>query len=384
MRRIFLTICIGILFMAAARPASGQKKTLTLGFDGLPDLSLNVDDFGVDFTGAQVLACGGSLNCGPFPPFSGANVIFDQPGFGGVITAVFDTARTGKVTRVSARVTGNRNVTMTAFGAQGQVLGSAQTGGVNFVGSGTGIPANKLLEVTTTTDGITRVTFRDSGNTYTVDNFSFDAAPKTVVIDPGHGQLRVNGVLTFQRSPTPTFALIEDVLTLEISRSVKTLLEADDVTVHLTRSTNEAPFAPPDCGNPCIPDINKRVRFAEKLEPDLLVSVHTNGGPPTANGSEALFWTVAPAPNSKSLAQFVLSRVVALGLTNRGVKQEDKNILRTSMPSALIEAAFHSNSQLGKGRTITDEELLNDPAFRLSIARAISNGIKDYYADIEK
>jgi len=115
-----------------------------------------------------------------------------------------------------------------------------------------------------------------------------------------------------------------------------------------------------------------------------MVSVHTNAGPPTANGSESFYSTTAPAPDSKSLAQFVLTRVVGLGLRNRGVKQHNWNILLTSMPSTLIESAFHSNSQLAQGQTVTDEQLLNDPAFRRSIAKAIANGIKDYYADIEK
>src|SRR4051794_26203795 len=74
-------IRLAVLGIAVEALLSGQTET-TLGFDGLADLSLNVDDFGVHFTGAQVLACGGSLNCGPFPPFSGSNVIYDAPSFG--------------------------------------------------------------------------------------------------------------------------------------------------------------------------------------------------------------------------------------------------------------------------------------------------------------
>lgn len=381
MRSIVLTFCIWLVVLAGALSANAQK--VTLGFDGLPDLSLNVDDFGVHFSGAQVLTCGGSLNCGPFPPFSGANVIFDIPGQGGLITATFDVATTGNVRKVSARVTGNRNVTMSALGAQGQVLGTSQTGGANFVGSGSGIPANKLLEIATN-DPIARVTFHDSGNTYTIDDFAFEGSIKSVVIDPGHGQIRQNGVLTFQRSPTATFQLIEDVLTLDISGSVRTDLEAEKISVELTRVNNLAPFAPDNCKVPCLADVNKRVRWIEKQEPDLMVSVHTNAGPPAANGSEAFHSSTAPAPDSKALAQFVLTRVVGLGLRNRGVKQNNFNILLTSMPSALIESAFHSNSQLAAGQAITDEQLLNDPAFRRAIARAIANGIKDYYADIEK
>lgn len=320
------------LFLASS-PLLSQNQ-LTLGFDGLPDLSLNVDDFGVRFTGAQVLTCGGSLNCGPFPPFSGKNVVYDIIGGGGVITATFNSKVTGRVDKVSARVTGNRNVTMTAFGAQGQVLGLAQTGGANFVGSNTGIPANKLLEIMSTAVApISHVTFNDGGNTYTIDDFSFRGSLKFVILDPGHGQILTNGVLTYQRSPSDTYSLIEDVLTLGMSNSVQTQLQASDVTVQLTRTTDVAPFAPPNCGVPCYADLNKRVAWVEKQEPDLMVSIHTNAGSPTANGSESFYSSIAPAPDSASLAQFVLSRVVALGLRNRGVKLTNFNIINTIYPA---------------------------------------------------
>lgn len=352
---------------------------VTLGFDGLPDLSLNVDDFGVHFTGAQVLACGGSLNCGPFPPFSGANVIYDGPGSGGLITATFDPDITGDVDKLSARITGNRNITMTAFDSQGTAVGTAQTGGANYVGSNTGIPANKLLEVISSSEPIVRVTFRDGGNTFTIDDFTFRSNRKTVVIDPGHGYILENGVPTYQRPPSPTYGLIEDQLTLMISGIVSAELQSKQIKVFLTRTSDAAPFAPSNCSVPCFADLNKRARWAEKQEADLLVSIHTNAGPPTGNGSESYWSTIAPSPDSANLAQNVLSEVVLLGLQNRGVKQENFNIINTSIPSCLIEVAFHSNSQLASGQAITDEARLNDPSFRAAVGKAIADGIQNYY-----
>jgi N-acetylmuramoyl-L-alanine amidase len=375
-----------VWLVAIAAPANlfgvtGPTQT-TLGFDGAPDLSLNIDEFGVHFTGAQVLACGGSLNCGPFPPFSGRNVVYDAPQLGGgVITATFDVSVTGSVDRVSARVTGNRNVTMTALDATGNSVGTAQTGGPNYVGSNSGIPANLLLEITSPSGGITEVVFHDSGNTYTIDDFSFRGSQRSVVIDPGHGQILQNGVLRYERPPSPTYGLIEDNLTLDMAGSARSELQAAHITVLLTRETSRAPFAPPNCGVPCFADINKRARWAEKQEPDLMISIHTNGGPPTANGSESFYSTIAPDPDSASLAQFVLSRVVDLGLRDRGVKQTNFNVINTSsIPSTLIEVAFHSNSELASGQVITDEDRLNDPAFRSLAAKAISDGIQDFYA----
>jgi N-acetylmuramoyl-L-alanine amidase len=396
MRVMWLAACFPVALLTGApldamtelpRPiatatSSRTNAPVTLGFDGVPDLSLQINDFGVQFTGAQVLACGASLNCGPFPPFSGKNVIYDAPNLGsGVITAVFDVRVTGRVDKVSARITGNRNVTMLAMSASGVVLGTAQTGGPNYVGSGTGLPANILLEIESTTDPIAMVVFHDSGNTYTIDDFAFRSSQQMVVLDPGHGQILQEGVLEYQRPATPTYGLFEDNLTLDMAFATKSQLEAANITVQMTRTTTLAPFAPADCPVPCFADLNKRARWIEKQEPDLMVSIHTNAGSPTAHGSESYYSTLAPNPDSQTLAQFVLSRVAGLALTNRGVKQENFNILSTpTVPSTLIEVAFHSNSQLAPGQSITDESLLNDPGFRFLAGVAISNAIRDYYA----
>jgi hypothetical protein len=148
--RIFFLffMCIICFFSAASiPPCLGQNMPtkVTLGFDGLADLAANIDDFGAHFTGATVLACGGSLNCAQFPPFSGRNVIYDTIGLGGLITVTFDPSITGHVGDVSARVTGNRVITMTAYDRLGAMLGTTQTPGPNYVGSG--LPPNILLSL---------------------------------------------------------------------------------------------------------------------------------------------------------------------------------------------------------------------------------------------
>lgn len=211
---------------------------------------------------------------------------------------------------------------------------------------------------------------------------SFDLhASKSVVIDPGHGQILTDGVLKYQRPPSPTYQLVEDVLTLEMSKSVQAELQAAKVTVYLTRETDKMAFPIANCGVPCLDDIDMRAEWAEKMEPDLIVSVHTNAGAaPTANGSLSFYSSLSKSPDSSQLAQFVLSRVVALGLNNQGVTQKDFNILAKKIPGTIIEVAFHTNSQLAPGQAVTDEERLNDPAFRGDAAKAIANGIEDYYA----
>lgn len=148
--------------------AFGQAATV-ITFENLPDqvpVTEQYASLGVHFSGATTLHQFRSLNP-VFPPHSGTGVVYDFPT--GIITARFD--RTQQV--VGGYVTGNRSIALRAFDASGNLLGSAQTGGPNYVGSPSGIPPNVLLQVSSTAGSIAAVTFHDSGNTFTVDDFFF-------------------------------------------------------------------------------------------------------------------------------------------------------------------------------------------------------------------
>jgi|ERR1035437_9437437 N-acetylmuramoyl-L-alanine amidase len=371
-----------------------QPQDIVLGFDGLSDLSSNVDSFGVHFTGATVLACGGSLNCIPFPPFSGRNVIYDDPIGGGVITATFD-ATAGSVDRVSARVTGNLNVTMTAFDVNGVVLGTAQTGGPNSLQGGNTLLPNILLTVTSTTAPIAKVTLHDHGNTYTVDDFTFRGRQHIIVLDPGHGRLLdTTGGLHFQRQPTANFNLIEDTLTLQIAKVAANKLQADKYQVYLTRTTDLAPIS--SLGQACTEsttfdycnaDLRLRVQATEKQNQTagaIFVSVHTNGSIlPNKSGTEAFnCWS-----ESIPLSQNLLADIVALGTSSRGVsngcgKGVLKDLTADKIQNSLIEVAYHSNTFNLLGGT-TDESRLNDPTFRLNAGLAVAQAIEDFIKSLD-
>lgn len=357
--------------------AQQQDNDITLGFDGLADLASNVDSFGVSFTGASVLQCGSSLNCGPYPPFSGKNVVYDTLGAGGVITARFESSATGNVRKVSARVTGSRSITMSAFDDGGALVGSVSTGGANFVGSNTGLPPNMLLALTAQTGGkpIRSVSFRDGGNTFTVDNFTYSKS-KTIMLDPGHGQIKVGNVLKYQRPATDTYQLYEDVLSLEIATLARAQLEKN-YAVTLTRSGATAPFAPADCGVPCNIDLEKRRELAEKYETDVFLSLHTNASSnKKVNGNEAFY--KGSGNNSSDLASRVASAISGTGLTNRGSSAFSYRVLSPTMSNTLAEIAFHTNSELATGQAITDEFRLSDATHKASIANAMAKAIDDF------
>lgn len=163
--------------------AFANFNVITIDFEDLSDLtSVNnhYANIGVTFTGATILSQGESLNYLHFPPHSGVNVVYDDPTNGGIIIVDFDRNVTGNVTKVGGYITGNTNITMIAYDANGNVLASVETGGPNFdPGDEIYDPPpiadpNMLLEIESSTH-IASVEFSDSGNTFTIDNFLFES-----------------------------------------------------------------------------------------------------------------------------------------------------------------------------------------------------------------
>ncbi len=178
---VFLaSIASCLLFLERLNAQSAAPETvnrLSLDFEGLRDLESLTDQFthiGVSFTGATVLGQGQSLNYLEFPPRSGVNVIYDDPAWRGLITLYFDQNLASNITLVGAYITGNRNVTMTAYDSVNNQITSVSTGGANYAPSGT---PNKLLEIVADRP-IMKVTFFNGGeigNTFTIDDLYFDS-----------------------------------------------------------------------------------------------------------------------------------------------------------------------------------------------------------------
>jgi hypothetical protein len=165
-------LCLALAGANTARAA----PTIVIDFESLADLDVVDDQYlaaGADFGGtASILQAGASLN--PiFPPNSGVNVIYDDPALGTGIIRVDAVCYLWAM--AGGYVTGNTDVTLTAYATDGTVLGSASTGGANFIGASTGLLPNIFLSVTA--PGIAYVEFSDNGNSYVVDDFTLQAIP---------------------------------------------------------------------------------------------------------------------------------------------------------------------------------------------------------------
>ena len=170
---------------------------------------------------------------------------------------------------------------------------------------------------------------------------------KIIVLDAGHGMSnRTDGVYD-PGAVSGDYKEAEIVLTQ--AEKVKELLEAKGYTVFLTRTDNKT--ATP---------LGNRTKFAQEKNADVLVSLHYNASDSAdANGTEVLY----NGEQGKTLAQYIHQAVVkAIATKDRGIKERtDLRVLKSSIPSALVETAYISNeADRQKASGYSDEKAIAD------------------------
>lgn len=177
---------------------------------------------------------------------------------------------------------------------------------------------------------------------------------KVLLLDAGHGG----------KDPgTSGNGMQEKNLTLTIAQKIEQELQGSGIKVYMTRDSD------------VYPENSTRAKTANDIA-DLMVSIHMNSGPETANGTETLYQVHAndngARLTSKQLAEILQGKVVsATGNTNRGAKLwTDVLILnRTTVPSVIVEVIFITNTG--------DALKISNPAYQDQVAQAIADGIQE-------
>lgn len=232
-------------------------------------------------------------------------------------------------------------------------------------------------------------------------------ALRRIAISPGHGYYQnASGRWVLQREYWQ--GIVEDFVNHDMITLVRDELQAAGAEVLSTRNldrtagTGESGFprwqeaaryhvkslgAPSSVWNEAgydhlSQDIRCRPLWANQVNADVLVSLHNNGGGGT--GTETLYDTNNGfGPESKRLADAVHNRVIAAirrehsaTWTDRRVKgfngDYGENRLATR-PAILIEVAFMD-------RPTPDNGALQDVGFHRIVARAIREGVEEYFA----
>jgi len=244
-------------------------------------------------------------------------------------------------------------LTLTASGAGNGVRifvnGSPLDAPASYISAGgtTMVPLRAIAEALGCT-----VAWDPATATVSISSLPEDAAPNgspLVVLDPGHGG---------DHNGAEYGGVKEKDLNLAIASKTASLLEAEGVTVRMTRSIDQSV------------DLYARSGLANTLGADLFVSVHCNA---SVEHDDALgVYTCAYSQGTEGwqLAQILRETMLdATGAADFGMEERPNlAVLRTAqVPAALVECGFMS--------TPSELALLTQPEYQDKLARGIADGI---------
>ncbi|OQA20222.1 MAG: N-acetylmuramoyl-L-alanine amidase LytC precursor [bacterium ADurb.Bin363] len=182
---------------------------------------------------------------------------------------------------------------------------------------------------------------------------------KIIVIDPGHGGGDYGAI-------NPQTGLAEKEVTLDVSLRLQELLIQDGWNVILTHSTDRDVTSSDSSDSE---ELWARANIANQGQASFFISIHCDAcSNENVRGSTTFYCKDVDKPFAMALHKSLISN---LKTADRGTKSATFYVLKhTTMPAALIEIAFISNSE--------DAKLLSAPDFRQKVARAIFEGLYEY------
>lgn len=185
-----------------------------------------------------------------------------------------------------------------------------------------------------------------------------------VVLDAGHGgsdpgKIGVDGSL-------------EKDINLKITEKVKAYLEASDVTVVLTRDSDNGLYTEKDSRKK-MADMNRRCEIINETSPALTVSIHQNSyHQEEISGGQVFYYK--NSEKGKKLAEILQKRFdYVLGDKNRRLAKSNDNyflLLHVKTPIVIVECGFLSNWN--------EAAMLNSEEYQDRLAWTIHMGIMEY------
>ena len=180
---------------------------------------------------------------------------------------------------------------------------------------------------------------------------------KIITIDPGHGGSDSGAV-----GPNGAFA---------ISQKVASILNQSGAKVVMTRDSDVDVYGPNASARN---ELQARVDVGNNANSDIFVSIHCNAFVnPAANGTQTFYY--GSSYQGQRLAQSIQEKMIeANGLRDRGISTCNFYVVKHSyMPAVLIETAFITNYD--------EEALLSDDEWQTTMAKAIAEGINEYFSN---
>lgn len=186
---------------------------------------------------------------------------------------------------------------------------------------------------------------------------------KIITIDPGHGGSDSGAV-----GPN---GYTEKEGTFAISQKVASILNQSGAKVVMTRDSDVDVYGPNASARN---ELQARVDVGNNANSDIFVSIHCNAFVnPAANGTQTFYY--GSSYQGQRLAQSIQEKMIeANGLRDRGISTCNFYVVKHSyMPVVLIETAFITNYD--------EEALLSDDEWQTTMAKAIAEGINEYFSN---
>lgn len=178
---------------------------------------------------------------------------------------------------------------------------------------------------------------------------------RVIVLDAGHGGSDMGASGAYAADS-------EAAINLKIVLSARDKLEALGAKVVLTREDDSYVA------------LTDRMKFAEELSPDILISVHQNSMEYNVDvtkirGVMSLYWEYAGKSLSETMSKSLSN---ALGRLDRGASTQRLAMVRCERyPATLIEVGFMTN--------VEEYEKITSPEGIETCAKAITDGVLEYY-----
>lgn len=186
---------------------------------------------------------------------------------------------------------------------------------------------------------------------------------KIITIDPGHGGSDSGAV-----GPN---GYTEKEGAFAISQKVASILNQSGAKVVMTRDSDVDVYGPNASARN---ELQARVEVGNNANSDIFVSIHCNAFVnPAANGTQTFYY--GSSYQGQRLAQSIQEKMIeANGLRDRGISTCNFYVVKHSyMPAVLIETAFITNYD--------EEALLSDDEWQTTMAKAIAEGINEYFSN---
>lgn len=186
---------------------------------------------------------------------------------------------------------------------------------------------------------------------------------KIITIDPGHGGSDSGAV-----GPN---GYTEKEGAFAISQKVASILNQSGAKVVMTRDSDVDVYGPNASARN---ELQARVDVGNNANSDIFVSIHCNAFVnPAANGTQTFYY--GSSYQGQRLAQSIQEKMIEVnGLRDRGISTCNFYVVKHSyMPAVLIETAFITNYD--------EEALLSDDEWQTTMAKAIAEGINEYFSN---